>query len=327
MKKKQKPTLKEVAKLAGISVNSASRALKGKANISKRTQEKVRQIAEKIGYIPDMRASALRAGKLDVIAIIYDNLNNPYYSMMLDKLTGKLFNFKYETMIFIDRHSIGYLSLDIAKRVISFHVSAIITFIEPTIEAKKLIDENKTPIVLVGRNGKDTNTPSISSNDYEGGRLAANTLLNNGCKNLLYYTEHNDLKIDKLRLQGFKDCVIEKTKAEPQIVIGDEMHNAKELLINAVANYPIDGIFCFSDLLAFDVLETLNELNNKKIKVIGYDNIKQAFPYPIRVSSVAPDTDETIEKTIELILNKIDGNILTTDFLETNVKYYPGTTC
>ena len=76
MKSQKKPTLKDIAKLAGISVNSASRALKQKKNISLKTQEKVRKIADKLGYIPDMRASALRAGKMDVIAIIYESRPN-----------------------------------------------------------------------------------------------------------------------------------------------------------------------------------------------------------------------------------------------------------
>lgn len=328
MKSKNKPTLKDVAKLAGISVNSASRALKGKKNISLKTQEKVRKIADKLGYIPDMRASALRAGKMDVIAIIYDNLNNPYYSMMLDQLTGKLFNYKYETMIFIDRHSIGYLSLEIAKRVISFHVAGIIAFIEPTPEAKELIDQNKTPIVLLGRNGEKTNTNSIFSDDYEGGKLASKTLIEKGSTNLLYYTEHKDLDIDKTRHKGFEDYTKENLNKIPFEVVGDETHKAKDLLRESLSLNTIDGIFCFSDLLAFDVLEVLTDLNlTNKIKVIGYDNIKKSFPYPIRVSSISPDIDETVSATISTILNMIETKNNEFKLTKISVSFYEGTTC
>ncbi len=328
MKTQAKPTLKDIAKLAGISVNSASRALKGKKNISKKTQEKVRQIADKLGYIPDKRASALRAGKMDVIAIIYDNLNNPYYSMMLDKLTGKLFDYKYETMIFIDRHSIGYLSLEIAKRVISFHVSGIITFIEPTPEAKSIIDKSKTPIVLLGRDGSKTNTTSVFSDDYEGGRLAAKTLIEKGSLNLLYYTEHKDLDIDKTRHKGFEDFVKDNLNKVPFEVVGDETHKAKDLLIEKLTTQTIDGIFCFSDLLAFDVLEVLSDLNLKdKVKVIGYDNIKESFPYPIRVSSISPDITQTVCETISTILNMIETKNLDFKLTKISVAFYEGTTC
>lgn len=328
MKSQKKPTLKDIAKLAGISVNSASRALKQKKNISLKTQEKVRKIADKLGYIPDMRASALRAGKMDVIAIIYDNLNNPYYSMMLDQITAKLFNYKYETMIFIDHHSIGYLSLEIAKRVISFHVSGIITFIEPTIEAKTIIDNSKTPIVLIGRNGVNTNTTSIYSDDYEGGKLAAQTFIDLGLKNLLYYTEHKDLDIDNIRHKGFEDCVCASFNKKPLVVIGDEENKAKDLLKIQLNNNPVDGIFCFSDLLAFDVLEVLYDLNlTNKIKVIGYDNIQKSFRYPIRVSSIAPDNEKIVGETISTILDMIENKNYELKLIKINVAFYQGTTC
>lgn len=328
MKSQKKPTLKDIAKLAGISVNSASRALKQKKNISLKTQEKVRKIADKLGYIPDMRASALRAGKMDVIAIIYDNLNNPYYSMMLDQITAKLFNYKYETMIFIDRHSIGYLSLEIAKRVISFHVAGIITFIEPTIEAKTIIDNSKTPIVLLGRNGVNTNTTSIYSDDYEGGKLAAQTFINLGLKNLLYYTEHKDLDIDNIRHKGFEDCVCASFNKKPLVVIGDEENKAKDLLKIQLNNNHVDGIFCFSDLLAFDVLEVLYDLNlTNKVKVIGYDNIQKSFRYPIRVSSIAPDNEKIVTETITTILDMIENKNYELKLIKINVAFYQGATC
>ena len=298
MKSQKKPTLKDIAKLAGISVNSASRALKQKKNISLKTQEKVRKIADKLGYIPDMRASALRAGKM----VIRD---------------GR-FVLPISTSL---KASIEGVIHDVSD-------SGQTTFIEPTIEAKTIIDNSKTPIVLLGRNGVNTNTTSIYSDDYEGGKLAAQTFINLGLKNLLYYTEHKDLDIDNIRHKGFEDCVCASFNKKPLVVIGDEENKAKDLLKIQLNNNHVDGIFCFSDLLAFDVLEVLYDLNlTNKVKVIGYDNIQKSFRYPIRVSSIAPDNEKIVTETITTILDMIENKNYELKLIKINVAFYQGTTC
>ena len=110
--------LKDIAEIAGISINSVSRALKGSPNISKETQKRVQEIAENLGYIPNIHAQSLKLGSIKVIAIIYDEVENPFYSMMLGILQQQLFEIGYEAMIFIDSRSYGHLSENIANKIL-----------------------------------------------------------------------------------------------------------------------------------------------------------------------------------------------------------------
>lgn len=331
---KKKITLKDIAKKAGISINSVSKALKDSKSISQKTKNKVKKIADKLGYIPDIRAKTLRSGKLDVIAIVYDNLTNPYYSMMLEKISNYLYSKNYDAMIFADSWHIGHLSIDIAKKAISYQVSAILTFIEPTLEAKNLIDSFNLPLLLIGRDGRPTNTNSIYSDDYEGGKLAAKTLINKNSHEFLYFTEHNELEIDKQRLKGFKDELNLKNYNLDQdhIIIGTRTNNASSQLIETLKKKPnIDGIFCFSDLLAYEVLRIIYENFEeriKKIKIIGYDNTQESNVYPIRVSSVAPNADEIIQKSFEILINLINKGNLNKKIIniKVSVQYFEGTT-
>lgn len=333
MKSNKKPTLKDIAHIAKISVNSVSRALRNDKNISLKTRQRVMNIANKIGYIPDISAKTLRRGTMDVIAVVYDNLTNPYYSMMLSKINLELFKLNYEAMIFVDHHSIGYLSKEISLKVISYKVAAIITFIEPTIEAKRILDDSKIPLVLIGRNGIGTSTNSVYSNDEKGGGLAAKVLINKGCDDFIYYTLHSTLDIDKSRLKGFNNELLNhniQLKNE-NIIQGNLVNSPNNLLINLLTNNSKNiGIFCFSDLIAFEVLQIIKENNlniNNNIKVIGYDNLQSSFPYPIRVSSIAPDTSIAIDEALNIVFSQIkNGYSSELKLVETDVNYFEGTT-
>lgn len=332
MSKSKNITLKDIAKEVGISINSVSKALKNHKSISEYTKKKVVEVANKLGYVPDNSAKGLRSGKLKVIAIIYDNFTNPYYSMMLNKTSKILYENEYESMIFVDRHSIGFLSLELAKKAISYRVSGIISFIEPLDEAKKCIEISKIPFVLVGRSGKKTNSNSVSGDDYQGGALAAKKLLELNGKEFLYFTEHSALSIDKLRYEGFKDTLInskiDQNKIHKLSDFGNIGVNVKEEFTKLLdSNDKIDSIFCFSDLLAFELLQIISEnYGSRKINVIGYDNIQSSFPYPIRISSVSPDEDESIKEAIDIIFSELKNGIGDKKYLIIPVTFHEGTT-
>ncbi len=330
MQTKQKVTLKDIANVVGISVNSVSKALKNKKSISKETIKRVKEVADELGYIPDIQAQALKSGKTNVIAVIYDNLSNPYYSLMLEQINNQLFEKNYETMVFVDHHSIGFLSSDIAKKVISYRVAGILSFLEPTKEAKKSIDESGLPFILIGRDGHNTHVNSINSNDYYGGELAANVLLNKGCNGFLYYTKHGQLDINQARLNGFRDCLLDNNINSNNIhivSIQTDIPNSGPSLIETLNNYQnIDAIFCFSDLLAFEVLQMINEndsISKRNILVIGYDNLQSFLPYPIRISSIAPNYKDVVTTAITYLLENQNENEIN---IEMPVQFFEGTT-
>lgn len=326
-----KVTLKDIADIAHVSKNSVSKALRDSPSISKEMKIKINKIAEELGYVKDVHALSLRGNRFRVVAIVYDNLSNPYYTIMLEKLHRVLAEKGYEAMIFVDHHSLGHLSEFIVKRIIGYGVSGVLTFLVPTNEAKKLLDNNHMPVVLIGRNGDVTNTPSIYSNDRRGGKIAAETLISLNSTNFCYITEHAELQINTERLSGFKNALQKngyKLKKE-NIIVGNLEVNAYETLENLLKTEKIDGIFCFSDLIAFNVLNKLNELNYKvpeDINVIGYDNLKDYLPYPIKVSSIDPDNEYTAIESVKLLNSLIDNPSNEIKNIKTDVHFSKGTT-
>ena len=75
-------TLKDIARETGLTVNSVSHALNDKSDISPATKERVAEAAKRLGYVPNLASSALKKGKSRTLAIVFDNLFNPYYNIM-----------------------------------------------------------------------------------------------------------------------------------------------------------------------------------------------------------------------------------------------------
>ena len=76
---KKKVTLKDIAARTGLSVNTVSRVLNKKPYYTKEVEEKVTTACKELGYIVDMNASGLRSGSTHTIAILFDDLTNPFY--------------------------------------------------------------------------------------------------------------------------------------------------------------------------------------------------------------------------------------------------------
>ena len=326
----QRVKLKHIAEKANISINSVSKALKDSPSISQKTKEKVRKIADELGYIPNAHAQTLRAGSLDVIAVVYDNLTNPYYSTMSSILTEEFKKDNIESMFFVEHHENGYLSDTLAKRIISYRVSGIISFLEPTDSAATIVKQNKIPLVLLGRNGWKTQTTSIYSDDIEGGKIAARTLINLNGKSFVYVTKHAELEICRNRLAGFKLGLEENNYIldDSHIIIGNAQTSAESKLIELLNNNPtVDSIFCFSDLIALEIKHLLQELNFENINIIGYDNLQGYLPYPVKISSIDGGKKEMAQLSIKILTEQMtQGYNETPKYLKIDVFYQEGQT-
>ena len=110
-----------------------------------------------LGYFPNILAASLRDGSSKVIAVVFDNLLNPYYMYMADLITTKLLNSKYATVIY--RLDNGEFSMEVLFKIFSRKVDGIITFSEPNEEICNFCNRFNMPLVLVGR--KNTNLKKI----------------------------------------------------------------------------------------------------------------------------------------------------------------------
>jgi len=311
MTPKHRVRLIDIAQATGLTVNSVSRALRNASNISPATRARVQKIADELGYIPNQQAQSLRNVRFQVIGVVYDNIINPYYSIVTGNIDALLSKRNYRPMVFFENNVESVLSLQTAKEIISFGISGVISFLTTTKQVAELLEANGIPLVILGRNGNDLGVDSVLSNDYRGGKLAGYHLFDNGGKNFAYLGARHDLPISQLRFQGFNKALTNNGAIIKHIVNNDKNESITVLLDRLFKeDNKIDSIFCFNDLMAFEVVNYLL-LHDKKvpedINVIGFDNLQREIHYPLRLTTIDNDKEITAKIAIDLIFEKLNN--------------------
>lgn len=322
--------LKDIAEALNTSINTVSHALKDKPDISKEMKDKVKKKAMELGYFPNIVAASLRNGSSKVIAVVFDNLLNPYYMIMADLITTKLLNSKYATFIY--RLDKGDFSMDVLFKIFSRKVDGIISFSEPTSEICEFCKRLNMPLVLVGRKNEKLNISCVYTDDLKGGYLACETLIKAGCKNVAYLGNPYVIECSRRRKEGFLKYLEDNNcnlNYENYLFLKED-NESIDKYIEKFLNNNVDGIFCFNDMMALDVIRYLHLKNIRvpeQIKVIGYDNLDENFPLPFNLTSVGSDKCKTIDITLDILFKQILENKHINDAVELGINIVKKETC
>ena len=305
MERKARVTIKDVARIAIVTPQTVSRALRDAPDIAESTKTRVLEIASNLNYVKNSTASALRRGSTRLIGIIYDNLINLYFSVMTDFIQFCLKERGY-SMLTISVRSF-HLNEEAYMAAVSHNVDGIISFLEPDEELTELIKSYNVPVLLFGRRTNVKRIDCIHTDDEEGGRLAAARLADDGCKNAVCITEALELTCAYDRYHGFEEELKRRGISKPRIVNPNVPGLEQQLLslMKSPEGFP-DGIFCFNDMLAFETLYFIEKNNLPSVKVIGYDNVQQEIHIPRRLTTVGTDKLALAKRATEMIISKVE---------------------
>ena len=282
MVKKKNISIKEIAKLADVSVATVSRVINNNGRFSDKTKEKVETIIKEYGYTANIAAKSLRTSKSKTIGLIVPNIDNEWFSQLALDIENYFFKHNYSVFICNtsqnEEKEVAYF-----KSLDSKLVDGIICIsgIE-TIPSDSLTRD--IPIVCIDRKPKDhSNAYYVESNHYLGGYLATEELIQQGCKNIAIVSRNKSLSVNKQRLMGYrqalKDYQLQENK-QLELLLDIEQANyegAKEAINQLIKNnIPFDGVFATYDWRAYGVLVGLLENNVKvpdEVKIIGFDDI------------------------------------------------------
>lgn len=276
------PTIYDVAKLAGLSIATVSRVLNSPEKVSAASRQKVMAAIDELGFVPKAEARARAMQSTGRIGVITPYFTSPAFVDRLRGVAGALANSKYELVIYtvdsVDRLN-GYLS----TLPLTGNLDGLIVMSLPVDdEAAGRLLASQLQTVLI-----ECNHPAFSSilvNDREGGRLAAQHLLDEGHRQFayVYFGEHPEYSIhpEYERLAGFREVLSEQgiTLVEESIIylpvsrkgIRDKLRRLFDV------PQPPTAIFAPADELAIRVIHHAREFGfhtPRDISVVGFDGI------------------------------------------------------
>ncbi len=308
----KKVTIRDIAAETGLSLNTISKVLNKKPYYSKATETRVMEAVEKLGYIPNAIASSLRAGRSKTVAIVFDDLINPYYSVMTLSIARVLAQSRYDVMVFSNYGASSFLDVTLFNKIVSRKLDAVISFLEPQPELTETIVRSGIPFLLVGRKGNDARIDALSSDDVAGGRMAVNHLIERGHTRIAYIGAHPAISADAERFQGY--CEALAAHGIPQCddyVAYLSDYQTFEALARRLTELPVDAVFCFNDCFSYSIINELKrrgKLVPRDYAWVGYDNIQRALSLPVLLTTVSIDTDYMGKCAVDVLLKKIEGD-------------------
>ncbi len=316
-------TIKQVAKAAGVSLSTTSRALNGKMDVSEETRKKVLEIAKKLGYLPNKSAVSLKKQTTHTVGVVVEDNSNPFWSEVLKGIEKAAHREGYH-IIFTNtnrnyKNEVENIKLLLERRVDGFLIVPNQEKYDDLIELK----ERNIPFVIMGRHIKSFKAPMVYNNDTEGGEIATAHLISRGCRKIAFIgaQPYNSASIE--RCEGYKKALknagieinesLIKMSKTPMKNGAMEVENAykhmKELLSE---NISFDGVFAYNDLMAFGVLKALREEKiavPQQVKLVGYDDIFYASIITPSLTTMKTKKQVLGELAFNLLLNRKEDEI------------------
>lgn len=321
------PTMKDVAKEAGVALGTVSKVINN-ITVGEEYKKRVDEAIKKLGYEVNVYARGMKKQKTDTVALIIPNLLNPFFASFAYHLEFELSKHNYKVLLCnsdgnADKE-VQYINMAKQNKVDGI-VGITYSNIDEEVSSNCLF-------VSIDRHFSNSDIPYVSSDNYNGGRLAVEKLIELGCKNIAFIgTVSNVYGETYKRKIGFIDAC-EERKISCKAVQLVEPHESLEkvcskFLEENISNGKllIDGIFFSTDIVALRVKKIIESYGfsvPKDVSLIGYDGIKPVPELGYFVSSIRQPVDLMAKKCTDIIISLINKekvskiNYLPVNFVE-----------
>ncbi|WP_338540723.1 LacI family DNA-binding transcriptional regulator [Paenibacillus tundrae] len=303
-------TIHDVALRAGVSVTTVSRVLNNRGYISQKTRDKVYQTMSELNYRPNEIARSLLRKQSNVIGLIIPDVSHPFFGEMANYIEYHAYQHGFKIML-CNSHMEPSKEREYVEMLKGNRVDGIIMG-SHTLEVDEYMNLH-SPIVTFDRQ-IGTDIPFISSDNYQGGVMAAELLLAKGRRKVAHICGNLGLQmlsnrrtagfVDKLEAHGIKPIATHETNLN---VFSQEQYT--ELVEQLLVEHPeVDGLFVTSDLIAIHALKQMIARGRKvpeDISIIGYDDIRAASYVLPGITTIRQPVERMAELAVELIRRQI----------------------
>ncbi len=302
--------IREVAKRAGVGVGTVSRALNDTGYVAEETKERILAIAREMDYKPNELARNLFRNRTGIIGIVMPDMENPFFSKLLKHMEIELYKNGYKALI-CNTIEISNREQDFIDMLKQNVVDGIITGAH-SLRDDAYLNLNK-PVVAMDRNlGPDI--PVIHSDHIKGGRLAAELLLEAGCRNVLQFggpfrvhTPANDRHTEFLRVMEENGVSVKMVETAWNMMEYDYYRRIMAQYMDIYRD--IDGVFTtdIGALYCLDMAMHRGIRVPEDLHIVGYDAVDVTRLFTPELTSIAQDIPGLARHCADTMMNLLDG--------------------
>ena len=319
------PTMKDVAREAGVALGTVSKVFND-IPVGEDYRRRVEEAARRLGYQVNSYARGLKTNKTYSAALILPDITTPFFSALAQNVCQALAARQYKTIL-----SLTSFDPEAEQRCIQMVQQNKVDGIIGLTYNPDLKVDPALPYVSIDRYFSP-NVPCVSSDNFGGGRLAAEKLLELGCTRPLFLRIGSQVpgESDK-RGDGFESAFRQRGMACAALRLNDEQGYApfREFLAGHMdgGRLAFDGIFCGTDALAVRIRAMLAELGLRvpeDVQIIGFDGVPRFATEGFCCSTIVQPVPKLAEASVDLLLREDRSNLPSLVCLP--VSYAPGGT-
>lgn len=308
-----KVTIRHVADRAGVGIATVSRVLNGEGDVAEATRRRVLAACDELRYTRSNLGRSLKTGATGNIGVAIMSRHapvilNPFYAVVIGGIEQELQAAGRHLLLSSLRRRGELLDLAREGRVDGLLVVGCDIGDD---DLDRLRDSGR-PVVLIDHS--HPGLPSVNTDHYGGGALAARHLLENGCRRLAFVTENLSNPNFRARLEGFRDTVVmagAELLATGIAAGGDSWdggyHAMRQVLVGGVVP---DGVFAANDPAALSAMRALVEAGLEvpgDVRVVGFDDIHLASQSQPALTTVRVEKLELGRTGARLLLERVNS--------------------
>ncbi len=312
-------TIKDVAKMAEVSISTVSRVINDSKPVSPEARRRVLDAIEELGYRPNEIARSLVTKKTNVMGIIVDDIGSSYVAQIIRGVeeVGRMYNYD---LLLLSSYGGKDSELRFAQLLMQKQVAGIIIVSEIlNIETLEYLNKTKIPFVYLNKYYNVLESPTVAIDNYDASEKVMKYLIDGGHKKIAYVTQKKDIDItiEKQKIDAYKKWM--SSIKEIPIILSVDGHNIStgynlgNQVKNLIKKDQVTALYCCEDEIALGVINYLYDHHIKvpeDISIIGYGDTSLASVYRPALTTIKEPYYDIGAVSIRKILKQLEGEEL-----------------
>lgn len=272
-----RPTLRDVAREAGVSHKTASRVLNGYEFVSEATRSRVLEAMGRLEYEPDSMARSLRAGADRSVGVVIDSLGDPFFAEAAQAIEAELGRDGYLVMV-ASTHRDPVAEARIAAQMMRRRVAALIVC--PALPTSPWLAEASVPLVMIDRRVEAEVLATVLVDDVGGASTVVDHLLSFGHRRIAFIGDPPTIDPARDRIDGYRGALARAgVDVNPELLRDDVLtpEEAASVVESLLAlEEPPTAIFTASRRASIGAVAALHSMARTDVAIVGFGDIPMA---------------------------------------------------
>lgn len=311
----QKPTIKDIADAADVSIATVSRVLNNKGRYSKETENRVIQAAKDMNYVKNVAARQLKTSKTNYIGILVPDITNEFLAKAVQVIQFDLMRHGFTPFICNtnEDETMERMHLDMLKEQ---NVAGIIYVSGSLLQEEQRLN---IPVVFIDHkpaSGALKGISLVESDNRQGSQLAVSSLYSKGCQRIACLSHEDPLSKHEVRYNAYQEAletlalpVKEAWNLKVPLATYDEARRA--ISESLAEGLDVDALYCTSGWLAIGAMDALIEAGVRvpeEVSVIGYDDVSITRFRNLPLTAIQEDVEKMGHSAVSILMSMLEDS-------------------